>query len=101
MQAPHGHAGCFVAYPSCPRQYGRVKASAVNAKALANLANAIVDARRRAGMTQEDVAFEAGISVRHYQSLEGADLNPSYLVLLSVSRALKISLARLLNAVER
>jgi transcriptional regulator with XRE-family HTH domain len=78
-----------------------VKPSTGNAKALANLAKAIVDARRRAGLTQEDVAFEAGISVRHYQSLESADLNPSYLVLLSVSRALKISLPRLLSAVDR
>jgi transcriptional regulator with XRE-family HTH domain len=71
-----------------------------NAKALANLAKAIADARRRAGMTQEDVAFEAGISVRHYQSLESGELNPSYLILLAVSRAVKASLPRLLSAAE-
>jgi len=51
-------------------------------------------------MTQEDVAFEAGVSVRHYQSLEGGDLNPSYLVLLAVSRALNVSPARLISAAE-
>lgn len=89
-----------MAYPACPRQYWRVKASAANDKALANLAKAIGDARRRAGMTQEDVAFEAGISVRHYQSLESGDLNPSYLVLLSVSRALRVPLSRLIGTVD-
>jgi transcriptional regulator with XRE-family HTH domain len=51
-------------------------------------------------MTQEDVAFEAGISVRHYQSLESGDLNPSYLVLLSVSRALRVPLSRLIGTVD-
>ena len=70
------------------------------AKALSALAKAVVDARRRAGMTQEDVAFEAGISVRHYQSLESGDLNPSYLVLLAVSGALDVSLSRLMSAAE-
>jgi transcriptional regulator with XRE-family HTH domain len=51
-------------------------------------------------MTQEDVAFEAGISVRHYQSLESGRLNPSYLVVLAVSYALRISASRLVAAAE-
>lgn len=51
-------------------------------------------------MTQEDVAFEAGISVRHYQSLESGDLNPSYLILLAISRAMRQPLSKLITNVE-
>ncbi len=87
-------------YSACPRQYGEVKPSSANAKALKALAEAVASARKRAGMTQEDVAFEAGISVRHFQALESGALNPSYLVLVAVSRALKVSISRLLSAVE-
>lgn len=77
-----------------------MKPSLANAKALTALAKAVVEARRRAGMTQEDVAFEAGISVRHYQSLESGDLNPSYLILLAISRAMRQPLSKLITNVE-
>jgi|SRR5580704_1557597 DNA-binding XRE family transcriptional regulator len=93
-------AASFVAYSACPRQYGKVKPSGVNAKALAALAKVVVDTRKRVGMTQEEVAFDAGVSVRHLQSLESGQLNPSYLVLLAVSRALKVPVSRLLSAAE-
>ena len=43
-------------------------------------------------MTQEDVAFETGISVRHFQSLESGELNPSYVILRAVCSALKVPL---------
>lgn len=87
-------------YPAWSPHYWWVKPSAANTKALAALARAILEARRRVEMTQEDVAFEAGISVRHYQSLESGVLNPSYLVLLGVSRALNTQLPRLLTGIE-
>jgi transcriptional regulator with XRE-family HTH domain len=89
-----------VVYSAYPRHYGEVKPSKGDARHLTALAKAVADARRRAGMTQEDVAFDAGVSVRHFQSLESGEVNPSYLVLLSVSRALKVSLSRLLSAAD-
>jgi transcriptional regulator with XRE-family HTH domain len=51
-------------------------------------------------MTQEAVAFEAGISVRHFQELESGRLNPSYLMLRAVATAMKTTLVRILKAVD-
>ena len=94
------HAGYFVASPACPRQYVWVGSTKNEARALLALAKVVVHARKRAGMTQEEVAFEAGISVRHLQALESGAMNPSYLVLLGVSHALKVSISRLLGSAD-
>ena len=56
--------------------------SADDAKALKRLAQAVRHARTSAAMTQEDVAFTAAVSVRHYQELESGRLNPSFLCFL-------------------
>jgi transcriptional regulator with XRE-family HTH domain len=64
--------------------------------ALVALSAAIRDRRHALGFTQEDVAFRAGLSVRHYQSLESGAVNPSYLVLCSVADALAIGISPLI-----
>ena len=68
--------------------------------ALVRLARAIQRARALRGASQETTAFEAGISVRHYQELESGRLNPSYLTLRKVAVALNMPLARLLKNVD-
>lgn len=47
--------------------------------------------------SQEAVAHEAGISLRHYQNLEAGRLNPSLLTALAVARALETTLGDLLD----
>lgn len=68
--------------------------------ALGALSAAIRRRRLALGLTQEDVAFQAGLSVRHYQSLESGALNPSYLVLRSVADALAIGISPLITDAE-
>jgi DNA-binding XRE family transcriptional regulator len=81
------------------RAYGTIgSVSRDNARALEQLARAVRDSRKEAGLTQEGVAFEAGISVRHFQELESGRLNPSYLTLRSVAIALGTTLARMFKA---
>lgn len=67
---------------------------------LSALSAAIRRRRSALGLTQEDVAFQAGLSVRHYQSLESGALNPSYLVLRSVADALTIGISPLITDAE-
>lgn len=68
---------------------------------LAAVAEAVKAFRHKAEMTQEDVAFAAGISVRHYQSLESGNLNPSLLSLQSVAQALGVPLSKIVAELER
>jgi transcriptional regulator with XRE-family HTH domain len=75
--------------------------SAEDAKALKRLAQAVRRARTSAAMTQEDVAFAAAVSVRHYQELESGRLNPSLLMLRSVAAATGTTLAKLASDIER
>jgi transcriptional regulator with XRE-family HTH domain len=51
-------------------------------------------------MTQEEVAFAAEFSIRHYQSLESGRLNPSFLTLRAVAAALDTSIALLVRPAE-
>lgn len=68
--------------------------------ALDALSAAIRRRRLALGFTQEDIAFQAGLSVRHYQSLESGALNPSYLVLRSVADALAIGISPLITEAD-
>lgn len=55
----------------------------------AALGRAIRAARKRAGMTQEDAAHEADLSLRHYQLLEsGRDANATVKTLFAIAKAL-------------
>mgnify|MGYP002511950961 CR=1 FL=1 len=36
------------------------------------------EARQKAGMTQQDMADKLGLTLRHYQKIEYADLNGSF-----------------------
>ncbi|MGA3037452.1 MAG: helix-turn-helix transcriptional regulator [Vulcanimicrobiaceae bacterium] len=50
------------------------------------LASTIRRRRRELGLTQEDVAHEAGLSVRHYQYLESGRFNPTLKTLCQLAR---------------
>jgi transcriptional regulator with XRE-family HTH domain len=53
--------------------------------------------RKKAGLTQEAVAKDARIAVRHYQKLEAGELNVTVSTLVAVARALNQSLADLVT----
>ncbi len=65
--------------------------------------NAIAERRRKMKppKSQEAVAHTANISVRHYQKLESAAIDPRLSTLLSVAAALDTSLQTLLDAAKR
>lgn len=64
--------------------------------ALRRLGEAVRSRREAAGESQEAVAFAAGVSVRHFQKIEGGQTNPATLTLLAIADALKVRLADLL-----
>lgn len=52
--------------------------------------------RRAQGVTQEELAARAGLSVRHYQLLEaGEHINPELLTVVALCRALEVGIAEL------
>jgi transcriptional regulator with XRE-family HTH domain len=67
---------------------------------LRRLARAVARRRGLESLTQEDVAYEAGIALRTYQNLESGRLNPRYLTLVAVARALHVKLGDFLNEIR-
>ena len=66
------------------------------------LCAAIRDRRTRKGLSQEDVAYEAGVSIRHYQKIEAGDSsNPKLENLHGIAAALGIRLSDLIGDAER
>lgn len=68
-----------------------------NAKALRRLGAKVRELRLAKGFSQEALAFDAGIHVNHLSSLERGEANPSFLVLLSIARVLRVTLADVVN----
>jgi transcriptional regulator with XRE-family HTH domain len=65
--------------------------------ALRKLAKTVRERRMSLRLTQEDVAWEADLSIRQYQSLEAGRGNPTYKTLYSVAAVLKTTVADLLE----
>jgi transcriptional regulator with XRE-family HTH domain len=78
----------------------RARDEAYDQAALKRLAKAVSGNRKAAGKTQEDLAYEAGVSVRHLQNLEAGTLNPGYLTLVAIASALVIPVSDLLEGAE-
>jgi transcriptional regulator with XRE-family HTH domain len=78
----------------------RPKDVARDEAALRRLAKAVAGHRRATGKTQEDLAYEAGMSVRHLQNLEAAAINPGYLTLVAIAATLGMSISELLDGVD-
>ena len=65
-------------------------------KALVRLGKRMRELRLAAEMSQEALAFDAGIHVNHLSSIERGEANASFLVLLSIARVLRVKLAELM-----
>jgi transcriptional regulator with XRE-family HTH domain len=53
--------------------------------------------RRRKGMTQEELGFEAEIDLTYMGGIERGKRNPSLLVMARIARALSVPLPKLLS----
>lgn len=61
-----------------------------------------IRSRREAkGLSQEDVAHEADLSVRHYYQIETGVANPTLKSLYQIAKALDVSVRDLLGEAER
>lgn len=67
-----------------------------NAPELAQLGAAIRKARKAAGMAQETLAHAAEIERSYFGALERGEVNATFMVLVKVSRELRVPLADLL-----
>ncbi len=65
------------------------------------LGSALKALREEIDLTQEDIAYEAGISTVALSRIENSLSNPLWATVISIAAALEISLTRLAEAVER
>ena len=66
-------------------------------EALSSLAESLREERTRAGLTLEQLAQRAELSTAHLSRLESGDRQPSVAALISLSRALGVSMSTLLG----
>lgn len=59
-------------------------------KVLKNLGNKLKKAREAARMTQSDVAKAADINVSYYARIERGEINPTFVKIRGILKALKI-----------
>jgi transcriptional regulator with XRE-family HTH domain len=64
---------------------------------LTSIAESLRDERLRAGLTLEQLAQKAELSTAHLSRLESGDRQPSVAALISLGRALRVPLSRLLG----
>ena len=67
---------------------------------IAAFADALREARQKAGLTQEDLAERADVSVRFISLLETGKRQPSLSALAAVSAGLEIPMSALIRALE-
>lgn len=61
------------------------------------LGNTIRAARKKADLTQEQLAERSHVSTKHIANIEKGNMNPSFEILLAISRVLPISLDPLIT----
>jgi XRE family transcriptional regulator, regulator of sulfur utilization len=66
-----------------------------NAKALRRLGDRVRQLRRERELSQESLAFDAGIHTNHLSSIERGEANPSFLLLVSIAKRLGVKVADL------
>ena len=59
-------------------------------KIFIDLGNKIRNAREKAGLKQTEVAKAANVNVSYYAEIERGEVNPSYIKLQAIMKALKI-----------
>jgi transcriptional regulator with XRE-family HTH domain len=65
------------------------------------LGRALRQVRERRGLTQELVAFDAGVSDEYLGRVERGSLNPSFSLLLQIARTLGLTAGELVGVYER
>lgn len=55
------------------------------------LGQCIKDARKRCGLTQQELADQSGVGLRHIQNIENGSVNPSYECLVYLIKRLGMS----------
>jgi transcriptional regulator with XRE-family HTH domain len=68
-----------------------------NAKAQRRLGERVRQLRRERELSQESLAFDAGIHTNHLSSIERGEANPSFLVLVSIAKVLRVTLSDLVS----
>jgi transcriptional regulator with XRE-family HTH domain len=68
-----------------------------NAKAQRRLGERVRQLRRERELSQESLAFDAGIHVNHLSTIERGEANPSFLVLVSIAKVLRVTLSDLVS----
>jgi transcriptional regulator with XRE-family HTH domain len=68
-----------------------------NGAALKKLGARVRKLREERGLSQESLAWEAGIHYNHLSSIERGIANPSFLVLLAISRELGVRVSELVQ----
>jgi len=66
-----------------------------NRKAMRKLGERVRELREARGITQETLAFDAGIHVNHLSTIERGEANPSFLVLVSLAKVLGVNVAEI------
>ena len=66
----------------------------------ADLAQALLDLRKRRGQTQEDLAHAAGVTVTAYARIERGSANPTWTTVRRIADALNVTLGELGHAVD-
>jgi transcriptional regulator with XRE-family HTH domain len=64
------------------------------------LGHAIRELRETAGVTQEDLAYQAGISTGSLSRIECSQANPTWTTVTRVAAALELGMHELVDAVE-
>src|SRR6185369_4354289 len=91
-QAPTGLRGELEGYPTAMTIKGRGRASETGAGVTLNFADLLRRHRRRAGLTQEELAERAGVSTRAITALErGVNRAPHRTTLELLSEALNLT----------
>jgi XRE family transcriptional regulator, regulator of sulfur utilization len=68
-----------------------------NAKAQRRLGERVRQLRRERELSQESLAFDAGIHVNHLSTIERGEANPSFLVLVSIAKVLGVTVAEIVG----
>lgn len=72
----------------------------INLSTYSQLGKRIEYLRKQKGWSQEDLSLESNVNKNYICDLENGRRNPSLMILVRISRALKISLQTLFQGIE-
>lgn len=65
-----------------------------------SLSDILSEARRKAGLTQAQVAKKAGINANAYAKIERGESNSRIVTLKKIAKALEIDITKLISAID-